>query len=244
MSGDLSARASLDLTHVLYDSNSHVSLALALISLSPILLMPAYAAIVLQTRELVFLEMWAGQLACEGISWMLKRAIKQDRPEESIGNGYGFPSSHSQWMGYFASFLAMHLYFRHRFTTTGSCIVDRLFRLGVYVGLGLWAASVCYSRYHLTYHTPHQILWGLSIGIAIGCTAYTVLELVPSRCPQSWLGQLKRRLLGSRLATWSRLRDGWAVWEDGGREEEWERWRVQWEQKVRERGDTMRSKRT
>ena len=77
-----------------------MSLGLALISLSPILLMvrwivcyrdarhiyliivkPAYAALVVQTREVLLIHMWGGQLVCEGVSWLLKRAVKQDRPE-------------------------------------------------------------------------------------------------------------------------------------------------------------------
>jgi dolichyldiphosphatase len=59
--------------------------------------------------------MWAGQLLCEAFNWILKRAIKQERPSGSVClslpalastdlmidldsgvNGYGFPSSHSQ----------------------------------------------------------------------------------------------------------------------------------------------------
>ncbi|KAF7430930.1 hypothetical protein PC9H_006645 [Pleurotus ostreatus] len=74
---------SLDLTHVLYDDSSLFSLALALITLSPILLMPAYAALCVQTRELTIIVMWAGQWACEGLNWVLKRAVKQQRPVAS-----------------------------------------------------------------------------------------------------------------------------------------------------------------
>ena len=32
------------------------------------------------TRELVVIEMWAGQLACEGFNWILKTIVKQERP--------------------------------------------------------------------------------------------------------------------------------------------------------------------
>jgi hypothetical protein len=41
---------------------------------------PAYAALSVQTRELVIINMWAGQFLCEGFNWLLKRMIKQDRP--------------------------------------------------------------------------------------------------------------------------------------------------------------------
>jgi membrane-associated phospholipid phosphatase len=66
---------------------------------------------------------------------------------DSLGNGYGFPSSHSQYMGYFASFLMCHLYFRHRFTSCGYPILDRAWRVLLYVGIGGWAVVVAYSRF-------------------------------------------------------------------------------------------------
>lgn len=46
---------------------------------------PAYAVLVVQTRELFFLEMWAGQMLCEAFNWGLKHIIKEERPNcESI----------------------------------------------------------------------------------------------------------------------------------------------------------------
>lgn len=45
---------------------------------------PAYAALVVQTRELVYLEMWAGQMACEGLNWMLKELIQEERPNREF----------------------------------------------------------------------------------------------------------------------------------------------------------------
>ncbi|OCB87669.1 PAP2-domain-containing protein [Sanghuangporus baumii] len=79
------APAALELTHVLYDANSHVSFALALVTLSPILLMASYAALAVIARDLLVINMWAGQLACEGFNWMLKRMIRQERPSGTSG---------------------------------------------------------------------------------------------------------------------------------------------------------------
>ncbi|PFH50259.1 hypothetical protein AMATHDRAFT_61461 [Amanita thiersii Skay4041] len=222
--------APLDLTHVLYDDSSWLSFALALVTLSPILLMASYAALAVQTREYLVLAMWAGQFAGEGFNWVLKNIVKQDRPDESLGSGYGFPSSHSQYMGYFASFLMCHLYFRHQFATTGSGVVDVLWRGMVYLALVSWTGGVAYSRYYLGYHSVSQVLWGLGIGVGLGTTAYTLVELIPTRWPMSALGQFKAFLLTNPVSTWCQLRDGWAVWEDGGREDEWVRWRIRWEQ--------------
>jgi len=228
--GDGFAPAALELTHVLYNANSHMSLVFALVTLSPILLMASYAALAVVTRDVLIINMWAGQVACEVLNWVLKRIIKEERPAHTVGKGYGFPSSHSQYMTYFATFLILHLYFRHRFASTGYWIVDKLWRLTLYLALISWAGSVCYSRLFLTYHTPKQILWGAGVGACFGVLHYTITELIPALFPNSTFGRFRRALLAHPLSTFVRLKDGWAVWGDGGREEEWLAWRKRWEQ--------------
>ena len=64
-----------------------------------------------------------------------------------MGDGYGFPSSHSQWMGYFAAFLVCHFTFRHRFLTTGYRLVDLLRDSLLYVFIISWSVSVAFSRF-------------------------------------------------------------------------------------------------
>jgi dolichyldiphosphatase len=94
----LLARCALSIIWGADDDSSYFSLALALVTLSPILLMvrtrcfypchpplssayqPAYAALALQTREYTIIMMWAGQFAGEVLNIVLKRAVKQGRP--------------------------------------------------------------------------------------------------------------------------------------------------------------------
>ncbi|KAJ4475039.1 hypothetical protein J3R30DRAFT_3658919 [Lentinula aciculospora] len=228
-SAERGPQTSLDLTHVLYDDNSLFSLVLALVTLSPILLMAAYASLAVQTREFLVITMWAGQFANEGFNWILKRLYKEDRPDGSLGNGYGFPSSHSQYMGYFSTFLICHLYFRHRFASTGFPILDKVWRILVYVAVSTWGLSVAYWRYHLQYHTPYQILWGYGIGVVCGSCCYGCFELIPTLRPNSVLGQFKVFLVSNPVSTWLQIRDGWALWPDGGREDDWKRWKIEWD---------------
>jgi len=171
--------------------------------------------------------MWAGQWICEGVNWLLKRLVKQERPIGHIGNGYGFPSSHSQYMGYFATFLICHLHFRHRFETFGHPMLDAMWRICVYTALLAWAGTVCYSRFHLTYHTVPQIAWGVGTGVALGLMNYMICEFIPFNYPNSLLGQWKRMLLSSWISTSLRIRDGWSVWPDGGIA--YASWRSRWE---------------
>lgn len=217
--------ASLDLTHVIYDEDSYLSFGLALLTLSPILLMASYTSLAVFTRELTILIMWAGQLSCEASNYLLKHLFKQPRPNAALGDGYGFPSSHSQYMAYFAAFLICHVGFRHRFPPTGSKRVDLFLRLLVVLGLITWAGGVAYSRYALGYHSAPQVLWGIGIGISFGTGFYTLTELIPTRCPKSVLGRIRTWILMNGVSTWFRVRDGWLIWGDAGHEAEWEAWR-------------------
>src|SRR5260221_13784842 len=118
-------------------------------------LQASYAALAVQTRELLIIIMWMGQFAGEVLNWTIKHIIKQERPPGMfclfiflggrivmrwyhighVGNGYGFPSSHSQYMAYFSSFLICHLYFRHQFAFTEYPIIDFIWRATVYSAL-------------------------------------------------------------------------------------------------------------
>ncbi|OBZ73586.1 Dolichyldiphosphatase [Grifola frondosa] len=224
------SRAALDQTYVLYDDTSQVSHALAFLTLTPILLNdPAYAALAVWTRELLFFEMWAGQMLCETFNYILKHIIQEERPHYELGDGFGFPSSHSQWMGYFLSFLVCHFSLRHRFISTGWWFLDLARNVTLYTALAGLSASVAFSRYYLSYHTIPQVLWGFSIGLVFGIAYYAMVEYIPTRHPNSLLGRARSAVLANPVATWFRLRDGWAVWADSGTEAQWLRWRYEWD---------------
>ena len=40
----------------------------------------SYAALAVVTRDILVIEMWAGQLACEGLNWIIKRVVREERP--------------------------------------------------------------------------------------------------------------------------------------------------------------------
>jgi len=224
--------ASLELTQVLYDDSSYISLAMALITLSPILLMASYAALAIFMREMTVINMWAGQFCCEAFNLVLKRMVKQGRPPDSVANGYGFPSSHSQYMGYFATFLILHLHFKHKFSSHGSSDSTG-FRAWAYIAIIAWAVIVAYSRYHLSYHSVSQILWGVCIGVGFGFSFYLVAELIPARRPNSPFGRVRTYILRHPISQWLRIRDGWAVWQDGGWEDQWQLWDRLWKKRTK-----------
>jgi len=73
------------------------------------------------------------------------------------------------------------------------------------------------------------VLWGFGIGITFGTIYYCLVELVPARQPQSYLGRTKVAVLSSSLFTWFRIRDGWAVYSDGGLDAQYVKWRNGWD---------------
>ncbi|KAH7093927.1 PAP2-domain-containing protein [Auriculariales sp. MPI-PUGE-AT-0066] len=214
-------RAALELTQVYCD------LALALITLSPILLQASYAALAVYTRELIFVEMWAGQLLCEAANWVIKQLVRQPRPMDSLGTGYGFPSSHSQYMGYFATFVVLHVVCAYRPPTTNGAgtmlyAIESLRGPIVAIGTTAWAVTVCYSRLHLAYHSVDQVAWGVIIGIVLGasCTVFAhCRDCFPS-------------IASHPLAVYFRLRDSWDIWGDGGNEDAYWMWRRKWDVKL------------
>jgi hypothetical protein len=105
--------ASLSLTHVHYDPTSKISHACAFLALVPQALCITYATLIWSTREMEILLMFAGQMGCEALNWVLKRFIREDRPAQMLGKGYGMPSSHAQFVAFFAVYLGLWVVVRH-----------------------------------------------------------------------------------------------------------------------------------
>jgi len=90
--------ASLSLTHVHYvcnpgdkallngpntddqDANDPISHACAWLALVPQVLCIVYVTLIWSTREAEVLLMFAGQMGCEALNWVLKRVLKEERP--------------------------------------------------------------------------------------------------------------------------------------------------------------------
>ncbi|KAJ1982320.1 hypothetical protein H4R35_000343 [Dimargaris xerosporica] len=102
--------SALSLTHVQYRANDPLSLAMAYASLVPLGLLCAYATWVIARRELTAVLMLAGQLGNEVVNFACKSYIAQHRPTSFLGTGYGMPSSHAQFMAFFAVFGILHLH--------------------------------------------------------------------------------------------------------------------------------------
>ncbi|KAG0328985.1 hypothetical protein BGZ99_003849 [Dissophora globulifera] len=185
---------SLSLTHVQYVGDDIYSHIFAHLTLSPLAITCGYVAVILTTRDLTVLLMLVGQLLNECINFALKKSVKQSRPTTYLGDGYGMPSSHSQFMAFFATYMIILMY---RWGPSPDSVAPHL----VTVVVIAWALLVIYSRVHLLYHTWQQVLTGSLCGCAFAVGYYFFTQhFLRSRGMQDWM-------LDNAYGRWAHLVD-------------------------------------
>ncbi|KAI8355150.1 hypothetical protein BD560DRAFT_455975 [Blakeslea trispora] len=102
------ALASISLTHVYFNPTDKLSYLLAYITLAPIAILVFYASVIVSRREVAGILMLMGQLLNEGLNYLLKEHIAQDRPHDHLGDGYGMPSSHAQFICVYLGYHTKH----------------------------------------------------------------------------------------------------------------------------------------
>ncbi|KAF1810010.1 DOLPP1 protein [Eremomyces bilateralis CBS 781.70] len=209
--------ASFSLTHVHYNPNDRFSYLCAWLALVPQGLCVVYATLIWSAREAEIILMFTGQLACEAFNWCLKRYIKEERPKQMFGKGYGMPSSHAQFVGFFAIYLALFLLVRHDPRPETSHVPTTfLQRLLLSIVAFLCAVAVAVSRIYLSYHTPKQVLVGFVAGSVCAVAWFQVTSILRARGWVDWgLQQPIARLARLRdLVLTEDLQDaGWGRWE-------------------------------
>ncbi|KAJ2439721.1 hypothetical protein GGF42_007861 [Coemansia sp. RSA 2424] len=188
---------SFGLTHFQYNDGDHVGMALALASLFPIFMIVMQVTIVLSRREVAGTLLLLGQLANEAFNFLLKQTIREDRPNLHLGDGYGMPSSHAQFMGFFVMYSLLYLETR---------ITTNVWHKGaVQLGAVVLGVLVAASRVYLGYHSVPQVLAGAAVGLAAGLIWYLAVErvLYPSG--------LVEALLDTSVSRWLLLRDSRGV---------------------------------
>ena len=136
---------------------------------------------------------------------------------EMNGKGYGMPSSHAQFVAFFAVSLALFLLTRHQPRPSESYEAlswHRRVLLSMAVIIG--AATVAASRVYLRYHTPKQVLVGVSAGLIFAVLWFHFTSLARRR---GWLNAaLEHPLLRAfrvrdLLVEEDPMEAGWARWE-------------------------------
>lgn len=146
-----------------------------------------------------------------------------------FGKGYGMPSSHAQFITFFAVYLSLFLVFRHTPTYAAEYpYCNFLLRTVVTAGLAVAAVGVSASRIYLNYHTPKQVLAGCAAGLVCACGWFMISSLLRNSGWIDWA-------LDLTLARLMRIRD--LVVSEDLTEAGWQRW----EARRKRRSDTKKS---
>lgn len=208
--------ASLSLTHVHYNPYDRVSYICAWLALVPQGLCIVYATLLWSNREIEIGLMFAGQMACEALNWVLKRYIKEERPRQMHGKGYGMPSSHAQFVSFFSVTLTLFLLFRHVPHPTET---HTPFSFGQRFLLSLLAlacaGAVATSRIYLSYHTPKQVMVGVAAGAVFafawfGFTTYLRRAGWIEWLLETWIARMLR--VRDLVVQEDLVDSGWARW--------------------------------
>ncbi|KAI9337779.1 hypothetical protein BDR26DRAFT_863534 [Obelidium mucronatum] len=169
-------------TYFVYDPNDPIGKLMALFSLTPVFIMVSYATLIASRRDIYIATICVGQLLGEVLNLAIKKVIKEPRPSSHpmLSDGYGMPSSHSQFMAYFATCCLLHLYLKTSYKN------PQWKHLVAFATISL-AGIVQYSRIHLEYHSVPQVLVGIQIGTMLGLiwflfTTRTVLPFLVDQC--------------------------------------------------------------
>jgi dolichyldiphosphatase len=143
------------------------------------------------------------------------------------------PSSHAQFMAYFAVYLSLFLLFRHVPTTSSQSALSFCMRSILAVGLSVGAAAVAISRIYLNYHTPRQVLAGCAAGIACALAWFCITGSLRAHGWIDWASDLE-------VARFFRLRD--LVVTEDLTEAGWQRWEAKRKLRRRENSDYLAAK--
>lgn len=144
------------------------------------------------------------------------------QPTEMLGKGYGMPSSHTQFVAFFAAYLSLFLLLRHDphnhpHASATHAPTPLWQRLGLAVLSIGGAAAVAQSRIYLNYHTPKQVYVGCIAGVSCGVAWFVVTSIARQYGLVEWLLELPP-------VRWARMRD--LVVSESLEDAGWERWRM------------------
>ncbi|XP_071719694.1 lipid phosphate phosphatase gamma-like [Rutidosis leptorrhynchoides] len=162
------------LTHVRYEKGDQLGHFLAWISLIPVFItFGGFISHFIFRRELQGMFFALGLLISHLISELIKLSVKEARPETCIllesCDSHGWPSSHSQYMFFFAIYFTLLTYKKYG-------IILRRQMWVAFVVIWPLAILTMYSRVYLGYHTIGQVFAGASLGFTFGGVWFWVVN--------------------------------------------------------------------
>jgi dolichyldiphosphatase len=98
-------------TFVVYEEGDFIGKVMALFTLVPVFIMVSYATLIVFNRNLKVIYLAIGQLLNELLNYKLKLMIREPRPNANLldDGTFGMPSSHSQFICFWACFVLVDL---------------------------------------------------------------------------------------------------------------------------------------
>lgn len=134
-----------------------------------------------------------GLLVSQSISDTIKHFVKQARPETCIllemCDSHGWPSSHSNYMFFFATYFTLLTYKKYGI----------ILRSQMWVVMGVvWPLAVLtmWSRVYLGYHTVGQVFAGAGLGIVLGVAWF---RFVNGYVKDVWFLRIEESFIGRWL---------------------------------------------
>ncbi|XP_065857144.1 lipid phosphate phosphatase gamma [Euphorbia lathyris] len=154
------------LTHVRYQKGDQLGHFLAWISLIPVFIsLGGFVCHFIFRRELQGMFFAIGLIIAQFISETIKKSVQQARPETCIllemCDSHGWPSSHSQYMFFFATYFTL-------LTFKGIALTEVKNKWAASFLPWVLAVLTMYSRVYLGYHTVGQVYAGAIMGTLLG----------------------------------------------------------------------------
>eukprot|EP01025_Chloroclados_australasicus_P032938 TRINITY_DN3345_c1_g2_i2.p1 TRINITY_DN3345_c1_g2~~TRINITY_DN3345_c1_g2_i2.p1 ORF type:complete len:214 (-),score=9.24 TRINITY_DN3345_c1_g2_i2:21-662(-) len=157
-----------------YIKEDDIGKVFAYISLIPVILFVCLGSIVYYSRQIHLIFVLVGGLLTELITVVLKKTLKQPRPEYAcnmyeICGSYGMPSSHTSTMFYFATVYSMMTILQLK-SKIKKLSLKLMFSSPIpeTIFIVVSAPLVGISRVYLGYHTVIQVLFGGVLGLVMG----------------------------------------------------------------------------
>ncbi|XP_041976948.1 dolichyldiphosphatase 1-like [Aricia agestis] len=169
----------LSLTLVEYPKGDLLGKFFAFMSLAPFGIGAGFVTLILFRRDLHTISFFLGTLVNEVINIILKHIICEARPlaRGNLYNEYGMPSSHSQFVWFFSSYVLYFFIIRLHHINNNNIIslLWRVIIVGSCISLSLIVSA---ARVYLHYHTTSQVVVGAIVGIIFGTIWFTIVHRV------------------------------------------------------------------
>ena len=174
------------LTYVEYPNGDYVGKLLAMLSLSPLVIVIVFLTFFAAKRDMHTMTYGIGTILNGILNYILKHTIKEARPtnvinrvETKLWEQYGMPSSHSQFMFFVSTYLALFIHFR--LSKSNNLKSRAIWFLCSSSSVAL-AVIVAYGRIYLGYHTCAQVYWGSGIGCTFALLWFLITQRILTPC--------------------------------------------------------------